>query len=265
MRIPWLNKALVGMMVLLLSACAPVTPVPQPGSEPAVPTPPPPRTGTPYTVHGVTYYPLLSAEGYVAQGVASWYGPGFHGKRTASSEPFDMYRISAAHTILPLPSTIRATNLENGRQLLVRVNDRGPFTGGRLVDFSYGAARELGFDHKGTTRVRIEAVTDPGDQVIMTAAVTASAAGSKPVDPVQTRVQIFVQLGAFSASHNASHQAERINRMKTGHQVRVFRVNVDKKQYYRVRLGPFKSVDVADATLSLLAGKGLGPARIVVE
>ena len=104
----------------------------------------------PYTVRGKTYYPLKSAHGFVEEGVASWYGPGFHGKRTASGERFNQYNISAAHKILPLGTEVRVTNLENHRSLILRINDRGPFVDDRVIDLSRGAAQRLtGSGHKG--------------------------------------------------------------------------------------------------------------------
>ncbi|HXH64072.1 MAG TPA: septal ring lytic transglycosylase RlpA family protein, partial [Mariprofundaceae bacterium] len=116
------------------------------------------KTGTPYSVNGRTYYPLASAYGYDATGVASWYGRDFHGKRTADGEWYDMHAMSAAHPTLPLPTLVRVTNLDNGRQVVVRVNDRGPFVRNRLIDLSYAAAEELGFANKGTTHVRVQAL-----------------------------------------------------------------------------------------------------------
>jgi len=113
------------------------------------------KVGNPYKIDGVTYVPQVDYD-YVETGVASWYGPNFHGNRTANGEPFDMNSISAAHRTLPLPSMVRVTNLENGRVLNVRVNDRGPFSRGRIIDLSRRAAQLLGFQEKGTAMVRVE-------------------------------------------------------------------------------------------------------------
>jgi len=113
------------------------------------------KVGNPYQIDGVTYVPHVDYD-YVETGVASWYGPNFHGNRTANGEPFDMNSISAAHRTLPLPSMVRVTNLENGRVLNVRVNDRGPFSRGRIIDMSRRAAELLGFKDKGTAMVRVE-------------------------------------------------------------------------------------------------------------
>ena len=113
------------------------------------------KVGNPYQIDGVTYVPRVDYE-YVETGVASWYGPKFHGNRTANGEHFDMNTISAAHRTLPLPSLVRVTNLENGRVLTVRVNDRGPFSRGRIIDLSRRAAQLLDFHQKGTAMVRVE-------------------------------------------------------------------------------------------------------------
>ncbi|GMV05325.1 MAG: hypothetical protein AMXMBFR53_16040 [Gemmatimonadota bacterium] len=115
-----------------------------------------------YQVFGRTYRTLESAEGYREEGVASWYGEEFHGRSTSSGEPYDMYAMSAAHRTLPLPSFVEITNLDNGRRVVVRVNDRGPFHGGRLIDVSYAAAHRLGMLGRGTARVRVRALVPEG-------------------------------------------------------------------------------------------------------
>jgi rare lipoprotein A len=114
--------------------------------------------GKPYTVRGKTYYPLQSARGFVEEGTASWYGPGFHGKRTANGETFDMRAMTAAHKILPLGTMVRVTNKNNGRSLVLRINDRGPFVHDRVIDLSRGAAEKLDVVAKGTAPVRIVAL-----------------------------------------------------------------------------------------------------------
>lgn len=112
-------------------------------------------TQRPYTVRGVRYYPLRSAAGFSQKGKASWYGRRFHGRRTASGERFNMYAMTCAHKRLPMNSRVRVTNLRNGKSVVVRVNDRGPFARGRVIDLSYAAAKKLGFVRAGTARVRV--------------------------------------------------------------------------------------------------------------
>lgn len=131
----------------------------------AVPVPEPPsRYGNPteYEVNGVTYRVLEGSEGYEAEGLASWYGSDFHGRRTSSGEPYDMYAMTAAHRSLPLPTYVEVTNLENGEVVVLRVNDRGPFHEGRIIDVSYVAARKLGLVGPGTARVRVRALEPAG-------------------------------------------------------------------------------------------------------
>jgi rare lipoprotein A len=116
-----------------------------------------------YTVMGKTYYPMSKVDpGYSETGLASWYGPGFHGKTTASNEKYNMYELTAAHNVLPLHTLVRVTNLNNKKEALVRINDRGPFVGDRLLDLSLGAAEQLGMVKNGVAPVRIAVIT-PGD------------------------------------------------------------------------------------------------------
>ena len=115
-----------------------------------------------YEVFGRTYRVLESSEGYAEVGEASWYGEQFHGRPTSSQEPFDMYAMTAAHKSLPIPSYVEVENLDNGRTAILRVNDRGPFVDGRIIDLSAGAARKLGFYNKGTAKVRVEAYEGEG-------------------------------------------------------------------------------------------------------
>lgn len=131
-----------------------VAPAPLPKQEPAS------RTGnqSSYVVFGRRYRVMPTSEGYRERGTASWYGPGFHGRRTSSGDRYDMYAVSAAHKHLPIPTYTRVTNLENGQSLVVRVNDRGPFVGSRIIDLSYGAATQLGMAGQGTALVEVEAL-----------------------------------------------------------------------------------------------------------
>ena len=112
-----------------------------------------------YEVFGQRYYPLTSAIGFTQKGLASWYGPKFHGNKTSNGETFDMYKMTAAHKTLPLPSKVRVTNLENDKHIVVWVNDRGPFVKGRIIDLSFAAAKALEFDKKGTEMVTVEVLT----------------------------------------------------------------------------------------------------------
>ena len=144
-----------------------------------------------YEVFGQRYYPLTSAIGFTQKGLASWYGPKFHGNKTSNGETFDMYKMTAAHKTLPLPSKVRVTNLENDKQIVVRVNDRGPFVKGRIIDLSFAAAKALEFDKKGTEMVSVEVLTSSVDKNDNTALL---------LDPGK----IVYQLGAFRIEKNAT-------------------------------------------------------------
>ena len=147
-----------------------------------------------YNQFGKTYCPLISAEGFVETGIASWYGEDFHGRPTALGEPYNMYAMTAAHKTLPLPTRVRVTNLENGRSAELRVNDRGPFVDDRVIDLSYSAARELGVYRRGTARVRVEALE----------------AGGSPEPSPAAGGYAYLQTGAFAYRENASRLYNRI-------------------------------------------------------
>lgn len=189
---------------------------------------------TPYTVLGQTYYVLPSVKGYRERGVASWYGTKFHGRATSSLEPYDMYRFSAAHKSLPLPSFARVTNLENGRSVIVRVNDRGPFHGDRLIDLSYAAAVKLGVHVKGTARVEVEAI-DP-DDVASAPPPSASASETPPMATTAT-TQAFLQVGSFAERDNARRVLQQLRNGGVDAS-RMVRVRVDGQRVWRVRAGP---------------------------
>ena len=169
-------------------------PVPEPHSQ----------YGNPetYTVRGRTYRVLDSAEDYTAEGRASWYGEKFHGHRTSSGEPYDMYKLSAAHKTLPLPTWARVTNLDNGKSTIVRINDRGPFHAGRIIDLSWAAAVKLDIADHGTARVRVEAIT-PGEDD--TPATTSAAA-----QPAPAADGLYLQVGAFSRKDHARDLVTRL-------------------------------------------------------
>lgn len=190
---------------------------------------------SPYTVLGQTYHVLPSADGYRERGIASWYGTKFHGRATSSLEPYDMYRFSAAHKALPLPSFARVTNLENGRSVIVRVNDRGPFHGDRLIDLSYAAAVKLGVHIKGTARVEVAAI-DPGEG---SSAPPSPAAASAPGSPLPIGTQAWLQVGSFAERDNARRVLQQL-RSGGVDASRMVRVRVAGQRVWRVRAGPLK-------------------------
>ena len=182
---------------------APVTPPPKPDSIPEVipRIEPRARSGNPpfYDVFGKRYYVLSSSVGYRERGVASWYGPGFHNVRTSIGEPYDMYGMTAAHKTLPLPAYVRVTNLQNGRSVVVRVNDRGPFVGNRIIDLSYSAAAKLDMLRNGTAMVEVRTIDPSAPPPVITASATPAPATAPPAATALTIVAPAAAAPASSA------------------------------------------------------------------
>ena len=213
------------------------------------------RYGNPrsYVVDDKRYFTLSSARGFTERGVASWYGTKFHGRRTSSGETYDMYRMTAAHRTLPLPTYVRVRNLSTGREIVVRVNDRGPFHDDRILDLSYAAATKLGIARRGTGLVEVRAL-DPGS----TAAAPATSA--LRIEPAT----IFIQAGAFRTSANASGMRAGIA-VATTLPVRVRRTVYNGRAMYRVWVGPVSSVEEADRVVSALGVLGIVEPQVIVE
>lgn len=204
-------------------------------------------TARPYTVLGRTYTPYTELTPYRQRGIASWYGKRYHGQKTSSGEVYDMYGLTAAHTILPLPSYARVTNVANGKSVVVRVNDRGPFHEDRLIDLSYAAAYRLGLIGQGSGMVEVEAIL-PGS------APVAPVAAPEPAPPVPAAVPPpvaderggnFVQLGAFSAAENADAflRKLRLDLPWLADTMQVYRGS----GMYKVHAGPYATRDQAEA------------------
>lgn len=224
---PWLWTALV---VLLLAGCA--------GKAPRSRLP---ATQRPYTVKGVTYTPLQSARGFREEGLASWYGPGFHGCQTSCGEIYDQYKPTCAHKLLPMHTMVRVTNLRNGRSAVLRVNDRGPFVAGRIVDVSKAGARKLGIYGPGTARVRLEVVGD----------VPGLTPGGELPGP------FYVQVGAFVRRENAERLLPRIR--AAGYPgSRIVDREIEGTRYWRVLAGSFESVSGAETARGRLAATYAG-------
>lgn len=181
-----------------------------------------------YTVMGNTYTPQTRRRVHVEEGLASWYGRRFHGRKTASGELYDMYAMTAAHPTLPIPSYARVTALGNGRSVVVRINDRGPFHGKRVIDLSYTAAYKLGFIGKGSTRVRVESI-DPE---------TADTQGAVLPE------NVYLQVGAFADAARAAQLRDRLQRALAVDPARV--QVVPDGELHRVRLGPYAAVEALD-------------------
>lgn len=294
------------------------------------------KVGTPYLIEGQEYYPREQFD-YTETGIASWYGPGFHANHTANGEMYDQNELTAAHKTLQMPSLVRVTNLDNGRSLVLRVNDRGPYARGRLIDVSSKAADLLGFKGKGTAKVRVDvlgpesrqiaedaragrdtrgyeiALNKPGGKLLMPTSVpgavetmpttTVASVESVPLEPIpavaggpvpvgqpvaitppavqghvasdgrfmpdpvvsyQTPVQtnIYIQAGAFGDQANAQRLSQSLAAYGNA---KVSPAAVGGKSFYRVRLGPYQTVDQADLALSQVIANGTPKAVIIVE
>ncbi|HHC71465.1 MAG TPA: septal ring lytic transglycosylase RlpA family protein [Thiotrichales bacterium] len=243
-------------ILLSLTIVAGCVPAPRPttdGPPPAGDHPPPaslePRneplaaTGNPpwYEVDGRRYHVLPTAEGYVAQGIASWYGMKFHGRPTSSGEPYDVHALTAAHRTLPLPSYVRVTHLATGNSVVVRVNDRGPFVEGRLIDLSWAAARELGMVDQGTAEVEVRAL------------------GQSAVEG-----RWFIQAGAFAERRNARRLARRLADLLAT-DLQIVPLRRAGKTLWKVRVGPLASLERARELGRRLEAAGHADFQVVVE
>jgi len=200
----------------------------------------------PYQVFGKEYVPLAFVQPYRQRGMASWYGKKFHGQRTASGETYDMYAMSAAHPTLPIPSYARVTRVATGRSVIVRINDRGPFHQGRMIDLSYAAALKLGFAHLGSAEVELESI-EPGQAVTPTeqAATTAPPAAA-PIEQAlaapEQAAAVYVQVGAFSSRDNAESLRSRLEDAGwLKDTVQVLAIG----NLWRLHVGPYRTQDDA--------------------
>lgn len=259
------------------------------------------KVGNPYVVNGVRYHPAVDYS-YIETGIASWYGPQFHQKRTANGQIFDMNAVTAAHRTLPLPSIVRVTNLRNGRSVKVLVNDRGPFARGRIIDVSRRTAQLLGFEQNGTAPVRVEIVPDEsrrialiaqgrspaetpappqpvavaayrGGQPAATAPARTNAAPRNAVAhgvaapavttvPVTGTTQLYIQAGAFVQRALADRTRTTLAALGP---TQVTEATVGERLFYRVRLGPLATVSDGDRILDKVVDSGYPDARLVVD
>jgi len=211
-----------------------------------------------YVVFGKRYYVLDSSAGFKQRGIASWYGTKFHGRKTSNGEIYNMHAMTAAHKTLPLPVFVHVKNLDNGRSAVVRVNDRGPFISGRIIDLSYAAAKKLGVDGPGTANVEISVLAEgeskPGNSVR-----TIPLNSQPAVD-----VPMFIQMGSFSSHINANNLVQTLLAANES-SARISRLETDNGPFFRVRVGPLFDIDEANAIVRRLQGKGFQTARIVVQ
>jgi rare lipoprotein A len=243
-------------------------------SEPVPRVEPRSRSGNPasYVVFGKRYHTLQSSEGYLERGIASWYGTKFHGRKTSSGEPYDMYKFTAAHKTLPLPTYARVTNLRNGRSIIVKINDRGPFHENRLIDLSYAAAYKLGIIATGTGLVEVRAITpgagSPEPQQVAAPPQQQTAQASRVIPAVEQPgdrpVGMYVQVGAFSERSNAERMRIRLAQADIS-RIRVSRIERDNTPVYRVRIGPLNDVHRADELTTVLQALGIREPRIIID
>ena len=207
----------------------------------------------PYQVFGIRYVPMSSvAVGYSETGEASWYGRKFHGRTTSNGDEYDMFAMSAAHKTLPLPTYLRVRNLSNGQEVVVRVNDRGPFLGGRILDLSYMAAKKLGVVESGTAPVHIRVVgTATGRQTSSTRSV--SGGGQR---------RVFLQAGSFRLRDNAEHLKAQLIRAGIP-RIRIVTVDYQENRYYRVQAGPVTGTSAIGAQRAVIMSvTGIEPTAV---
>ena len=216
------------------------------------------RYGNPpsYTVMGKTYHVMKSSNGFTEEGIASWYGTKFHGRKTSSGEPYNMYAMTAAHKSLPLPTYVEVTHKKTGKKIIVKVNDRGPFHKGRIIDLSYAAARRLGISATGTGPVSIRAINTSGLDLATDDVVLPKPSGQQG--------KIHVQVAAMGTETAAERMAGNL-RQKNMRSVRVHVVENNGDKLYRVRIGPLPNVDLAYKVINDLNGIGVDTARVVVD
>ncbi len=216
------------------------------------------RYGNPksYVVNGRRYYVMNRSGGYFERGIASWYGTKFHGRRTSSGEPYDMYAMTAAHRTLPIPTYVKVTNLRNGRKIIVRVNDRGPFHQNRVIDLSYAGAKKLGIAAKGTGLVEVRAIDPraPNEEPVKLRTASRSSDSSN----------FYLQVGAFAELINAERLKSQLVAMGES-LVRINQAVVSGQTFYRVRIGPIMSVEAADSLVDTLAELGIDNPHFVFD
>ena len=249
------------------------------------------KIGDPYKINGKWYYPAVDYS-YNEVGIASWYGPGFHGKKTANGEIFDQNKISAAHKTLPMPSIVRVTNLENGIILEnIRINDRGPFAGNRIIDLSKKAAEELGFVNNGVAKVRVEIMENESriyaaknsnpnkvrkankakvekvevksldNETNKTAMNQEIIQNNKNSNMILNNKPLLIQVGAFSDHRNAKSLTKKLSEFKAY----VERIFINNKYLYRVRIGPLTNLDIANTIKTKLFDLGYTSSHLVVN
>jgi rare lipoprotein A len=228
-----------------------------------------------YEVFGKRYYVLGTSAGHVERGTASWYGPGFHSAATSMGEPYDMYAMTAAHKTLPLPAYAEVTNLRNGRKVVVRINDRGPFVGDRIIDLSYTAAAKLDMLSQGTAPVEVRVITpgqaccESGAGSALPPAVPTPAATPQvtvvnaPAAKMPGAAPMYIQAGVFADHENARRRVEVL--LAAGIELASLEDITGVRTLHRVRVGPFASVEEVDLNLRRVRELGIPDARLLTD
>ncbi len=204
-----------------------------------------PATQRPYIINNKTYYPIPSARGYEETGIASWYGTDFHGRSTSNGEKYNMHDMTAAHKLLPMHTMLLVTNLQNGKQTVVRVNDRGPFVQGRIIDLSLSAAKELDIQHSGIARVNVVALGEVRKR-------KGRREFTQQVD--FDKGNYYVQIGAFTQKSNSLRLQKKF--LEHGHRTVIRKAIVNNKEFYRVQVYVGTSLRNAKRSEKALLQKG---------
>lgn len=226
------------------------------------------KTGNPYKVSGKWYYPKEDPT-YEEVGIASWYGKQFHGKKTANGEIFNMNALTAAHKTLPLPTNVKVTNLNNGRSIIVRVNDRGPFVGKRVIDLSRRAAQILAFTNEGTTKVRIQVVDQYGKVAKSSKKYAKNThrnvpkVTSKATAAVTDAGSLVIQAGSFRLKDNAQSRLRELK--NAGIKATISQALVSGVTYFRVIIDGFSDRGGAEGALEAIQSRGFYDARIIAN
>lgn len=234
------------------------------------------KIGDPYEINGQWYYPEVNYD-YDEIGLASWYGPNFHGKRTANGEVFDQNSISAAHKTLPMPSIVKVTNLKNNKELVIRINDRGPFVRGRIIDLSKKAAEILDIIRTGTAKVRVKVLESESRKI---AQINSKFEMNKGVNSAKTEKiikksieysdfsetqefvtnkNLIIQVAAFSNEENANRLVDKLSDFSAF----IKHEFVKNNFFYRVRIGPFNDISKAKKILKQLLLRGFNTSKIL--
>ncbi len=240
------------IILFLLNGCAARTTPPKPTGQEV------PGTQRPYRINGRKYYPLPSAEGFEQQGIASWYGRKFHGRKTSNGETYNMYAMTAAHKTLPMNTRVLVKNLDNNRETALRVNDRGPFVKGRIIDLSYTAAQQLGIVDKGTARVKVTAL----GEAVSLCRDNKTVDGFLPHPNFQSG-DFYIQIGSFTVPANADRLRRKM--MEQGKNCLISKYDRGDAFFYRVQVQAGNNLGTARKMEELFNKSGYPDAFVVAR